>query len=363
VLTLEVGRCRLDDPALAAAWAGLQADGHVPSVFLTWQWYSALRDVPELARGIEVLVAQRDGKIVGLLPVELVRSGPLRVLGVAGWNWSTPDHLDVVAAPRQRAAVARALLGALRERRDWDVLDLDGLQAAGALATAAAEVFRAPRFLLRAPEELPITYVPLDGRIVSTHARKQVRKELRRAERGGGGFSVITEPERFPPLLQAMMQLHNNRFETASQVFATPARRRFHLLAAQRLGEAGLVRMHRLAVEGGDAAITYCLVWRDSVLFYSGGLRGDLGLTPGFAVRVSAMLAAAEAGFTEADLLRGQHGYKDRFSTVVRTDVRYRVLRPSVRIAATGAARYGRRIAARVGAAGRREGADSGHRT
>lgn len=360
---LRVRRAALNDPGVASAWQQLQAGGHVPSAFLSWQWYSALRDVPELCTDVEVLLVRDGPRTLGLLPVERVRSGALRVLGVAGWGWATPDHLDVVAAVGDRRVVAHAVLAEVAARRDWDVLDLDGLSSSAALATAVPEVFGRPRFLLRPAEQVPVTYVPLDGPIVSGHARKQVRKELRRAERGGGGFCVVTDPEQFPPLLEQMMRLHNGRFDTASQVFATPARRRFHLLAAERLGAAGLVRMHRLRTEGTDAAITYCLVWDGRVLFYSGGLRTDVGMTPGFSVRVAAMLAAAEAGFAEVDLLRGQHGYKERFSTVVRDDLRLRVIRPSARVAATGMRRYGRRIASLIAARATRDRPGAAHGT
>jgi CelD/BcsL family acetyltransferase involved in cellulose biosynthesis len=210
------------------------------------------------------------------------------------------------------------------------VLDLDGLAPDSALAAAVDGAFRRPRFVVRPTEELPIAYVALDGEILSNHGRKQVRKEIRRAEAGGGGFRVVTDPAEFPDLLDRMMDLHVARFGERSRVFATPARRRFHRLAAARLGAAGLVRVHELRVgpEPADAAaITYTLAWRDSLLFYSGGLRTDRGMTPGFSVRAQAMMAAAEAGFAEVDLLRGDHGYKERFRAEVRADVRRRVAR------------------------------------
>ncbi|WP_219416040.1 GNAT family N-acetyltransferase [Pseudonocardia nigra] len=191
---------------------------------------------------------------------------------------------------------------------------------------------------------MPVSYVPLRGPIVSGHARKQVRKELRRAEASGGGFAVVTDPAHFPPLLEEMMRLHIARFGERSALFATPERRAFHLIAAQRLGESGSVRVNRLTVDGAAAAITYHLVWGDRVLFYSGGLRTDIGRTPGFSVRVAAMLAAAQAGYAEADLLRGDHGYKDRFVSEVRHDVTEQVVRVTTRATALGTAALVRRV-------------------
>jgi CelD/BcsL family acetyltransferase involved in cellulose biosynthesis len=349
---LRVDRVRLTDPSLEGAWRRLQDAGHVDTPFLSWEWASALRDVPELTADVGVLVARRGDEVVGLLPLERTRIDGRRVLGVAGWYWVGPDHTDVVAAPADRPRVAAAMLAELARTPGWDVLDLDGLAPDGALASAVDGAFGRPRFVVRPTEELPIAYVALDGEVLSNHGRKQVRKELRRAEAGGGGFTATTDPAAFPDLLDRMMDLHVARFGDRSRVFATPARRRFHHLAAARLGADGLVRVHELRV-GPDpadaAAITYTLAWRGSLLFYSGGLRTDIGMTPGFSVRAQAMLAAAEAGFTEVDLLRGDHGYKERFRAEVRADVRRRVARVNPALVRTVVARGARAIAQRAG--------------
>ncbi|WP_214407136.1 GNAT family N-acetyltransferase [Pseudonocardia lacus] len=348
---LRVHRVRLGDPHVERAWRRLQDAGHVDTPFLSWQWASALRDVPELVEDAGVLVAWRSDDVVGLLPLERTTLDGRRVLGVIGWYWVGPDHTDVVAAPDDRAEVAAAMLAELARTPGWDVLDLDGLNPDGALAAAVDAAFPRPRFVVRPTEELPISYVPLDGEILSGHGRKQVRKEIRRAEAAGGAFSLVTDPDRFPALLERMMDLHVARFGDRSRVFASPARRRFHQLAAARLGDAGLVRLHELRVgpEPADAAaITYTLAWRGSLLFYSGGLRTDIGMTPGFSVRAQAMLAAAEDGFTEVDLLRGDHGYKERFRAEVRSDVRRRVARVNAGLVRTVAARGARALAGRA---------------
>jgi CelD/BcsL family acetyltransferase involved in cellulose biosynthesis len=348
---LRVHRVRLTDPDLEAAWRALQDAGHVDTPFLSWEWASALRDVPELVSDAGVLVARRDGEVVGLLPLERTRIDGRRVLGVIGWYWVGPDHTDVIAAPADRAEVARAMLAELARTPGWDVLDLDGLHPGGALAAAVDRAFPRPRFVVRPDEELPIAFVPLDGEILSGHGRKQVRKEIRRAEAGGGAFRVATDPGELPELLDRMMDLHVARFGDRSRVFATPARRRFHHLAAARLAAAGLVRVHELRV-GPDpadaAAITYTLAWRGSLLFYSGGLRTDIGMTPGFSVRAQAMLAAAEAGFAEVDMLRGDHGYKERFRAEVRPDVRRRVARVNAGLVRMVAARGARGLVERA---------------
>lgn len=330
-------RTRLIDPAIEAAWRTLQDGGCVSSPFLSWEWASALRDVPALTRRVSVLVCRAGSEVVGLWPVEMDRMRRLRVLGVAGWNWAGPDHSDVVAAADDKPAVSRALLRAVARMRGWELLNLDWLHGSSALPEAADEVFALPRFVARPTSRMAIQFVDLGQQILSSHGRKQVRKEVRRAEATGGGFATITDPAEFPPLLDELMDLHVARFGDTSTVFATPERREFHRIAAQRLGTAGLVRMHQLRIGDESAAITYTLVWGKTVLFYAGGLRTDIGMTPGFSVRAAAMMSAADDGFSEVDLMRGEHGYKERFTTVARDDLRKRVARVGPR-AAIGAA-------------------------
>jgi hypothetical protein len=53
------------------------------------------------------------------------------------------------------------------------------------------------------------------------------------------------------------MDLDNQRYAAISAVFATAARRRFHLLAAQRMADAGMVRIYRLVAEGRNAGLQW----------------------------------------------------------------------------------------------------------
>src|SRR3954464_14229025 len=84
VSALTVSRVPLTAPGLGAAWSGLQAAGHVGSPFLSWQWVSALRDVPGAVGDTGVLVARRGDEVVGLLPLERAQLDGRR--GCGGWG-------------------------------------------------------------------------------------------------------------------------------------------------------------------------------------------------------------------------------------------------------------------------------------
>lgn len=301
-----------------------------------------------LAAGVRVLLAVDGSRVVGLLPVErVVGPGALRVTGIAGWRWLTPDHGDVVAAPGREVAVAVALTAALVRSRGWDVLDLDGLTAGGALATEVARVDGAPRRLHRAePVLAPYTDLPAvrSAGLASRNLRKQLAKGLRSVTGQGGGLAVVTDPGEVAVRLGELMRLHNLRFGQRSAVFATPERRRFHQQAARRLAAEGAARIYRLFTSEGDAALLYCLVGGDRVLAYQIGMAPDRSVSPGRTVYGQAMLSAAAEGFAEFDMLRGPADHKARLASGVRRDLRLRLLRPTPRTAAAGAARVLRRL-------------------
>jgi CelD/BcsL family acetyltransferase involved in cellulose biosynthesis len=326
---LRVQPLAVADPRVAVAWRQLQAVGGVSSPFLVWELFSALADVPELSGGTQVLVADDGDRTVGLLPVA-PHDGPrgLSALGLTP-RWLGADHLDVVAEPRHRPAVARAVVHHVAARRDWQMLDLDGLDRSGALIQQLRLLLRPPRFLPLPPIGIPVPYVALQEATgpLRTNAMKEAARKLRAIQRGGGGFSVVRSPEHVVELLEELMDLHNQRFAAISAVFATAARRRFHLLAAQRMAEVGMARIYRLVADGTNAGLQYDFVLGDRVFFYSSGILPTAGRSPGLVVLGSAISSAAEEGFREFDLLRGDEPYKLRFSTGTRRNLRLLVLR------------------------------------
>jgi CelD/BcsL family acetyltransferase involved in cellulose biosynthesis len=344
---LAVRRRVATDADVGAAWRRLQACGNVGTPFLTWEWVSSLAGVPDVSAGMEVLVAEHSGRIVGLLPVlPLGNAGPLRALGLAP-TWLGADHLDVVAEAEHRTAVAHAFVCHLASWSAWQVLDLDGLDPSGALAGQVPGLLRPLRFIARQPVATEVPYVSLRESDAwrRTNAMKEAARKARGAQRAGGGFSMVATPDRVVELLEQLMDLHNRRMGARSAVFATPSRREFHLLAAHRMAQAGLARVYRLAADGVNAGLQYDLVLGDRMFFYQSGIEPGSARSPGLTVLGQAIGAAAEEGFREFDLLRGDEPYKQRFATDVRTNLRLRVVRLTPRVALHAGARLAGRAA------------------
>jgi CelD/BcsL family acetyltransferase involved in cellulose biosynthesis len=337
------------DPDVLAAWRDLQADGGVGTPFLSWQWAEALAAVPEIASKIQVLRVEAGGRTVGLFPVERWSGDAgVSVVGTAGQGWMGADHLDVVAAPDMRTAVADAVAAFLFRDRSWELLDIDGLARDGALAAALGR--RRPATVVRLPDrDVTAPFVDLRARdplllLPSRNLRQQVSRGLRSAEKSGGGLSVCSSPDDVPDALAVLMELHQERFGTRSAIFSTDERRRFHLEVGRRLAEHGMVRVYQLRMEGTDAALLYALRLEDRLYYYNMGLRPDVGGSPGRTLLGQVLLSSAAEGMTELDLLRGDHGFKLRFATGERVDLHLRLLRPTPRTLLMAARRAAGRL-------------------
>lgn len=307
------------DPIVEATWRRLQAGGGVTTPFMSWEWYAALVADPATSAGVRVLIVDDGIRPVGLLPFECtIDHRGLRVVRQPGGSWLAPDHVDVVAPPSDRAAVAAAAVSRLQAWRHFDTIDFDGLADGAALHTALGERCRPPRYAPLPVEPTVLPYVDLAtvpaDKLLSRNTRKQMRRAVRAAESAGGGFEVHTDPGEVTHHLPEMMDLHDARFGSESQIYRGDARRGFHVRAAGALAAAGMVRLYRLAQRHDSAALLYALAWGDQLLAYGGGIRPTAG-TPGHALTSLAITSAAQEGFATFDLLRGDSAWKRRLAS------------------------------------------------
>ncbi|WP_095407377.1 GNAT family N-acetyltransferase [Mongoliimonas terrestris] len=217
------------------------------------------------------------------------------------------DDLDILVHPDHPSA-GQAMLARLVADADWDVLGLeDCLPGAAALTLPVPDSFDDSV----EPQAVRPTLALGDAGFDAVPARK--RRSLRRSERMAGAdlsFAIDDDTDAF---LDDLMRLHRARWQARGEdgVLADPAVARFHRDALPRLQVAGLVRLHRLRIEGRPAAAIYALCHRGVTAPYIGGLdpaftdvaAGSLAM--GHLIRT----AAAEGDHT-IDFLRGAEPYK-----------------------------------------------------
>lgn len=131
--------------------------------------------------------------------------------------------------------------------------------------------------------------------------------------------------------MEALFSLHQARWRSQSRpgMFQSPRVRSFHLDVARRFLENGWLRLCLLHAQGAPRAADYWFAIGGQWFFYASGF------DPGFAqygvghtIKAWALRQAILEGATEADLLRGEEPYKDRWRPKSRPSHRLFLVRP-----------------------------------
>lgn len=265
---------------------------------------------------LRTLAFRERGRLIGLLPLYLLKEGDVRKLLPLGIGIT--DRLEPLLTPAQ-AVLALEWLAA--RPRDFDRLDLEDQAEDSTLLGASAppawidEIHGcAPHPVLKLPQNRADlrSAVPRLGKLAYYR---------RRAARLGEAVLELATPSTLPDCLESLVQLHAARWTGRGEpgVLADPRVQAFHRLAAPQLLAAGLLRCHALRIDGRIAAVLYALADSDTAYAYLAGYDPDLH-HPGLGALLigQAIEHAAGEGLRAFDFLRGREPYKYDWGAVDR---------------------------------------------
>jgi CelD/BcsL family acetyltransferase involved in cellulose biosynthesis len=307
--------------ALRQEWNPLLRNSISDTIFLTWEYQSTWWE--HLGEGELYLVAIRDdSRLSGIAPLYLTTSDEgLKTLSIVGCR-DVSDYLDLVVASGQEEEVYSALLGWLEsdEAPAWDLADLCNIPAASPTHSLLAEMASARGYQVQTDLEdiCPVISLPsswdeylnsLDGK-----QRREIRRKIRRAERGGQvNWYVVDEERDLAAEMEAFIELHEKSHVDKDEFMDAQMRGFFHA-AAQVLHEAGWLRLAFIEINGDKAATMLNFDYRDSILVYNSGYDPQeyAWLSPGIVLLAYCIQRAIELGRAKFDFLRGDEEYKLR---------------------------------------------------
>lgn len=272
------------------------------------------------------LVEAADGALVGATAVAVASVHGLRIAQLAGTGAPAPDHLTAAVDDRTGNDASAALVEALLDL-DADLLDLDGLDPCTAFGR---RLYEAARERGGTVDQRALTYVRrpatwedyLAG--VSRNRRSQLRRRERAAAEAGLTIGLVNDAEAVRATITTMAGW--NATHHAASTFADRRMGAFHVDVATRLAAAGLLRLTAVTAPGGLAAVSYCYRLGGETHFYNTGSDPALAdLHVGEVAIAASLRQAIEEGSEVFDLLRGDEGYKARFATTTRPNLRLRI--------------------------------------
>ena len=301
---------------LAAEWDDLVRAMPRPSPFLLhgWllQWWRHFGGGAELA----VLVARRDGSLVGGLPLFVRSRHGIRVAEFLGGHESA--LADLLLAPGEDLATAGELASRLVATPPvCDVADLYGLPSQSRLAAALMASGKPLRLVLRS--DAPVLDLTPGWRAVYTAKISAKRRNLHRRRRrqlselGTVETSVARSRADLAVALERAFRLHELRWQDRPDrsTFATERGRDFHRAALRAVADLDVARIVTLTLDGQPIAFHYYLLLERRM--YVHHLAYDPAyarLSPGLVTTYDALEAAAAEGATAVEFLGGPERYK-----------------------------------------------------
>lgn len=300
--------------ALAEGWDELVAAMARPAPFLlhAWleEWWRHLSDGAQLA----VVVARREGRLVGALPLMIHRRLGVRTATFVGGSDSA--LADLLLAPGEPDATARAIVGEL-SGLPFDLLDVFGLPAGSRLSLAAGddlgiyERVEAPVMLM--PEGFDAAYKAKRG----SKRRAEHRRRMRRLQESGDAeFTIVRTIDELRPALEEGFRINALRWEGRPDrsLFSTDAGHAFHRAVLPRLAEMDLARILLLRSEGRVVAFQYWLAYRGSMVSCRRAFDPSFSrFSPGVLTMLRALEDASAEGLTRVEFLGGPEPYKLEF--------------------------------------------------
>ena len=307
-----------------AAWDRLLDRSATNVPFLTWKFQTAWWQAFAVGELCLLGVRDDDGQWAGAVPLYELATPEGPVLRLVG-GVDVADYLDLIASRGAEAEVWAAVLGALGDT-GWRALDLRPIPAASPtaavlprLANAAGLDCRVTREDVCPAIELPASWDEYLARLPGKD-RHELRRKLRRAERGGARVEVTRTPAGVALLMDGFLALHR-KSKVGKARFMDKGMEVFFRRMGVALAGEGSVALWLLWLEGRPAASVFCFERAGAVGLYNSGFDPEMqALSPGVVLIARTIEDAIARGCRAYDFLRGDEPYKGNFGAVL-TDV------------------------------------------
>lgn len=328
---------------LEPLWNGLCERAGIDHPFLTHEWIRSWWECFGPDEGLRVLLLREGSRPVGLVPLMADRTRSYGIelsrLGFP-WNAHTP-RLDLLVPDHRSAEAFGALWSHLRDRKDWDVLQLCQLPEESSGAARLAEQAVQDGFLVGRWASARSPYLSIEGgwddyvASLSRKSRGNVRKRLRHLQSMGEvELEVLDGSEGLEEALDEGFRLEAAAWkgDAGTAILSRPESRAFYRLLARRAAARGWLRLFFLKLDGRRIAFNYALLYRDILYCLKVGYDPELARSsPGNVLFFLALRDAFDRGLREFDFLGDAEPWKLDWTLQARPHHWLFVLRPSPR--------------------------------
>jgi CelD/BcsL family acetyltransferase involved in cellulose biosynthesis len=299
--------------SLAASWKDPGHRLEWNSVFVLPYWLEAWWRAFGAGAEEQLCGVTEDERIIGIAPL-MIKDGRASFIGSA----DVCDYMDFVVEPGREGAFFTVILDYLKQA-EVSELYLEALRSDSAALTHLIDIAKTQGYTtscsledVSLDLELPPTWEEyLDT--LSPKQRREVGRKLRRLyEAGDIEYRIFEDPDSIKDTIDLFLRLlRDSRSDKAA--FMTERMESFFNSIAEKMAEAGLLRMGVLSIYTLPVASIMSFDYNDSIYLYNSGYDPPNGyLSVGLLSKVFSIKDSIERGRKRYDFLKGAEEYKYR---------------------------------------------------
>ena len=290
---------------------------------------------------VRIHSVHRDGRLIGVIPdandLSGSAEGPEEIRRFQGGTEVT-DYLGPVSRREDRYDVADASVANLARDVDWDEFVAGGLADDSGWPDAFRSAFRVHGLQVLEDERedvCPVVWLPGSGAAyfeqLPGRTRQELTRKTRKLARDAGEIELVkVAADEVVGRLDAFLDQAADAVPEKAGFFRRQDMHDWFKALASEFVDDDVFRLDELYVGGLLAASTVSLVRGGHWGLYNSAFDPSLGsLAPGMVMVTLLIDRAADEGYTQFDLLRGDEAYKYRFGAQDRVLRRLSVARSS----------------------------------
>lgn len=324
-----------DRQTLATWWHELESRADL-SFFTSWNWISAWLDLLPDRNAARAIVAEMDGRRVGLGVVVEGKARLLKTFRIRAWRLHTAGifELDDLSIEYNDFLMDRAVADSVRTTMlNWLVWHAPkGIVEIRGSSAAIRDLAEGPSPKMVA-RRVPLTsyLISLDDArareggylsMISANVRTQIRRSLKAyAAKGPVSVEEAADASQALEYLERLRAMHDRRWSergVQSGFARDQLARRFHETLIRQGFPRGEIQMLRISVGEEALGYLYNFVFRGVISYYQSGLNFDLIEKygrPGLVCHTLAIEHNMKLGHACYDLLAGDYRYKASLAT------------------------------------------------
>lgn len=323
----------VDFPEIKKEWLSLENEGHIPTVFQTYDWIETWWKHLGF-RGKKLILAAYDGnELMGITPLYTSRMSLkgipfMNVMRLMGAGES--DYQAFILKKDREEVILLALLKHLKDVK-WDIFWLSDVHTETATNQLITDVLKKSGYHFVYQEHTPCPYIKLPEtfeiylKTLSRNSRRNLTKYCNRVEKLEGlSYGKIEKVEDLSEAMKTFFHLHESRWQKVGQkgALAENEVKEFHLEAASRLFR--YLDLKQLKLNDRVIATTYSYDFNGSRGVYLPGMDMEYKYySLGYVMMAYGIKDAIFCGLKEFDFMRGNEEYKYHFTKTQRHNMKY----------------------------------------